>query len=90
MASTAITGTLRTTANDILDMHAGIWPVEVMLRWLCHRVVTRLATLPETHPLSRIFPRRAGRYIKTHRSPLHELRRLIQADVLGIKKLDMV
>ena len=31
MASTAITGALRTTANNILDMHAGLWPVELML-----------------------------------------------------------
>ena len=31
MASTAITGALCTTANNILDMHAGLWPVELML-----------------------------------------------------------
>ena len=41
-------------------------------------------------PACRIFPRRAGRYIRTHHSPLHELGQLIQADVLGIEKLDTV
>ena len=52
MASTAITGALHTMANDILDKHAGLRPVELMLQQLCHRSAMRLATLPKTHPLS--------------------------------------
>ena len=73
MAAIAITGAMRTTATDILDLHAGLTPIPLMLHRICHRATLRLASLPETHPLHSVFRTRAKRYIKTHRSPLHEL-----------------
>ena len=35
LASTAITGTLRSTVMDVLDLHANLLPVELMLHKVC-------------------------------------------------------
>ena len=46
IATTAITGALCTSATDILEVHADLWPIEILLHRICHRVA-----LPETHLL---------------------------------------
>ena len=51
MASTAIMGALRTSASDVMEAHANMLPLELMLNKVCHRATLRLAALPETHPL---------------------------------------
>ena len=73
LASTTITGTLCSMATDILDLHANLPLVELMLHKVCQRAAVWLATLPASHPLLVPFKTRAKRFIKTHRSPLHEL-----------------
>jgi ribonuclease HI len=77
IATVAITGALRTTATDVLDIHANVLPVALMMRKICYRAAVRLATLPRSHPLRPLFIIRSKRFIKTHRSPLHELARLL-------------
>jgi ribonuclease HI len=77
LASIAITGALRTTASDTLDIHASTLPVDLLLRRTCIRTAIRLASLPETHPLHPVFKIRSRRYIKSHRSALHELAHLL-------------
>ena len=76
LASTAITGTLHSMVTDILDLHANLLPVELMLHKVCQRAAVRqplqLATLPASHPLSAPFKTQAKHFIKTHWSPLHE------------------
>ena len=69
----AITGAMCTTATDVLDLHMGLWPVHLMLRQVCYRAALRLASLPDAHPLHAVFHKRPKWYIKTHRSPLHEI-----------------
>ena len=71
-AAILITGAMRTTAGDVLDVHAGLLPLHLLVNTVCQRAATRLCTLPKAHPL---YPhiRRAARYVKHHRSPLHEL-----------------
>ena len=73
MATIAIMGVMCTTATDVLGLHAGLTPILLMLHQICHLVTLRLASLPETHPLHSVFHTWAKWYIKTHRSPLHEL-----------------
>ena len=73
MAALAITGALHSTATDVLDLHAGTWPVRLLFHRLCHRATLRLAALPDTHPLHTIYRMHARRYIKTHWLTLHEL-----------------
>ena len=72
MAS-AITGALRTTPTDLLDLHAGLWPLHLMFQQVCHQATQRIASLPKSHPLHAVYWTRVKRYIKMHRSPLHEL-----------------
>ena len=43
------------------------------LNRVCCRAAVRLASLPTSHPLSKPVARAAGRYVKSYRSPLHEL-----------------
>ena len=49
IATLAITGTLRTSPNDFVDMHAGIYPMELTLLKACHSAVAHYLTLPDTH-----------------------------------------
>ena len=39
IASLAITGTLRTTSSDFIDVHAGIFPIELALLKACHHTL---------------------------------------------------
>ena len=51
IATTAITGTLRSAPTDLLDTHAGPLPMELVLIKACHRAMTHMLTLPNSHPL---------------------------------------
>ena len=73
MAVLAITGAMRTTATDVLDLHVGLLPMHLALHRLCHRATLRITALPDMHPLYNIFCKWVCRYIKSHRSPLHKL-----------------
>jgi ribonuclease HI len=68
----AITGALRTTSLTALDAHANILPIDLALNLVCFRATVRMATLPKSNPL-RKYLIKAQRYIKRHRSALHEL-----------------
>ena len=54
-AALAITGALRLTATDVLNLHAGLLPMALALWQACFWVALQLATLPETHPLHPLF-----------------------------------
>ena len=73
IATLAITGTLRSSPNDFVDLHAGTYPIELALLKACHSAMVRYLTLPDTHPLYQII-RKAQRYPPTkHLSPLNTL-----------------
>ncbi len=55
VATIAITDALRTTPTPLLDAHAGLLPMELVLSKASHRAAVRLLTLPHTHPLHRII-----------------------------------
>ena len=55
IATLAITGTLRTSPNDFIDLHAEVYPMELALLKACHRATVRYLTLPDTHPLFQII-----------------------------------
>lgn len=74
LAGILITGAIRTTANDLLDLHAHNIPIELRLNQICYKAAIRICTLPDTHPLQPLASR-AARYhsIRRHRSALHNL-----------------
>jgi hypothetical protein len=51
IAALAITGALRTTPTDLVDAHAGILPMDLLLLKNTHKAAVRLCTLPNSHPL---------------------------------------
>ncbi|KAK7025834.1 hypothetical protein R3P38DRAFT_2626004, partial [Favolaschia claudopus] len=74
LAGILITGALRTTANDYLDLHAHNIPIEIRLNQICHKAALRICTLPPSHPLHPIATRAAKFHdIRRHRSSLHNL-----------------
>ena len=52
LATTAITGTMRSAPTDLLDAHSGLLPMDLALRKACHRALLRTLSLPESHPSS--------------------------------------
>ncbi|KAG2751296.1 hypothetical protein P692DRAFT_20643713, partial [Suillus brevipes Sb2] len=80
MATTMITGGMRTTTTDLLDAHANILPFQQLLHKVCHRATLRMITMPKSHPLHKGIhtaynscTRRDFASCKRHPSPLHRL-----------------
>ena len=55
LTTTAVTATLRFTATDMLDLHANIFPTDLSLQQICHRMVVRLATLPPEYAVASLY-----------------------------------
>ena len=68
-----ITGSLSTTAGDVLDVHTNLLLVDLLFHKILFRAATRIASLPTTHPLHHLSCKAASRYVKHHKSPLHNL-----------------
>src|SRR5260221_9452704 len=83
----ALSGALRSTASDILEVHSNVLPMHLTLNRACCRSAVRLATLPPFHPLSKPIDRAAKRYVKSHRSPLHELFHYTQISPSTMEKI---
>lgn len=69
----SITGAMNATATATLETHANIPPFHIIVKHKILREAIRLASLPQTHPLFSYVRRAARGYIKSHRSPLHEI-----------------
>jgi len=54
IAMLMINGGLQTTPTDLLDLHAKVLLMDLMLEKACHRGLVRACTLLDTHPLSDI------------------------------------
>jgi hypothetical protein len=72
-AAILITGAMRTTATDVLDAHANLMPMNVLIDKVRCRAALRLATLPRAHPLFPFVKKAARRRVRRHPTPLHEL-----------------
>ena len=73
MAATHITGALRTTATDVLEAHADLLPMDLLIDKHCYREALRLATLPSAHPLHSHVKKAARNKPRKHPAPLHEI-----------------
>ena len=69
----AITGTIKTTANDMLDAHANLLPFHLLISKIIHRAATCLTCLPDSHPLSKHVLKPSKRFVKKHWTPLHKI-----------------
>ena len=65
MAAIHITGAMCTTASDVLDAHADLLPMDLLIDKHCFREALQLATLLKSHPL----------YSHVHQAAKHKLRK---------------
>lgn len=79
-AAILITGAMRTTAADILDAHANLLPLTLTVNRFIHREATRIAALPESHPLHQEIRLATRCLVKSHPSPLHVICHRLQLD----------
>ena len=83
-----ITGALRSTPTDLLNLSADLLPFRLLVKKLCHRAFMHLATLPEQHPLHAPVNSKANLHIVRHRSPLHHLNAVFPTTAAQIEKID--
>ena len=76
----AVTGGLRTSPTDTLNALANLLPSEAIIDKWCYRAALRLAALHDKHPLRKPIKRCTRSRVKKHRSPLHLLLRVLDAD----------
>lgn len=50
LATTAISGAMRTTATDVMEVHTNDMPADLMLQQVCHHATVQCMSLPETRP----------------------------------------
>jgi len=68
-----ITGAMRSAPTDAVDTCTDLLPFHLLVKKLVCCAATRLAMLPQSHPLAKHTNKAAGRYVKRHRAPLHEV-----------------
>lgn len=68
-----VTGALRTTAGDVLEVFANLLPIDLLFRKVLTRAALRLASLPQSHPLRGPVRNSVRSHVRRHRSPLHNL-----------------
>ena len=86
----AITGGFRTSPSDALDAHAALLPIELKVEKVCHDAITRIATLPQAHPLHNLIKKSAKKRVKRHRSPLHTLAGIFGTNPCTMEKIPPV
>jgi hypothetical protein len=83
----AITGGLRTSATDSLNVHAHLLPAALIIRKRCHQALTRMAALPKEHPLYKPMNSYRTSKIKKHKGPLHHLVKWFKLDASKSEKI---
>jgi len=72
-AAMAITGGLRTSPTNALDACAFLLPSPLNINKCCYRALTRMAMLPEDHPLHSTIKHKNTQEVKHHRMAIHHL-----------------
>jgi ribonuclease HI len=68
-----IMGAMRSSAGDVLEVHAFLLPSHLLLSKICHRAAVRQLSLPPSHPLFLHVKKCARRLIIRHKTPLDTL-----------------
>jgi ribonuclease HI len=87
LAALVITGMLRTTPNDVLDAHAELIPIDLMLEKICYRNIVQTCTLPPSKLLSWITRGYHRDKAKWH---ITNLQTLIQRFDLDLKTVETI
>lgn len=87
VAALKITGTLRSSPNDLLDLHADLWPVKLLMDKAGYRAILRMCTLDDSNPISSIVRTSARRPVAHHPSPIHRLLVAYKLDPRLVEKM---
>ncbi|KAF4618845.1 hypothetical protein D9613_009693 [Agrocybe pediades] len=88
LATLAITGAMRTTPNELLDSHAGLLPVDLLLKKICHRAIIRLSSLPQTNPAGQLATKYHIAPAKTHVTSIQKLIQLFQIQTHRVETIN--
>lgn len=78
---------MHTTASDVLDAHADLLPMDLLINKHCFREALRLATLPKSHPLHSHVLCAVKHKPRRHPSPLHEIMHTYSLDPPSIESI---
>ena len=79
IAALTITGTLRSSPNDYIDIHTNILPLKLALSKACHNAIIHYLTLPETNPIHKLIQNLLNNPPPNkHPSPLYKHLKLYQ------------
>jgi hypothetical protein len=80
---------MRTTATDIVNMHANLPPFKIIIHQHLHCATLCMATLPLDHLLMLLI-RKAKQYVKAHQSPIHKLLHKYNIDLRRMEKIQSI
>jgi len=66
-----ITGAMHTTVMDIMETHANVLPIELLMHRVCQQAAIRLVALLESHPLHKVMSACTNQCAQRHLSPMH-------------------
>lgn len=72
-ATRNITGSIRGSAYDMLEVHANTPPIDLLFCHVQFRAALWICSLPPHHPLDLVASKATSCFINKHRSPLHYL-----------------
>jgi hypothetical protein len=88
IALLAITGAMRSTATDLLEVHANTLPITLLLQNFCHRAIVHISALPTSHPLYNPVRQAAKLQVSSHRSSFHKLTKMYAITPADIETLN--
>lgn len=71
IAALCITRAMKITATDLLEVHANLLPIPLLLQNTCYRAIVQISTHPSTHPLHGLVHRAVNQYVASHHTSLH-------------------
>ena len=87
IAALATMGALCTTPTDLLDTHAGLFHMDLLLKKICSRALTCLCSLPSTNPVALQVSKYHQHPAKKHITNIQHLLKLFQIDPLSLEDI---
>ena len=87
IAALATTGALQLTPTDLLDAHAGLLPMDLLLKKICFRALTCICSLPPTNPVALQASKYHTHLAKRHITNIQYLLKLFQFDTLSLENI---
>jgi len=89
-AALMITGAMKTTATNIVEVMANLIPFNLLVNKYCQCAAIQLATLPPTHPLHKPVKNAASKLVEYHATLLHDLMHRFNIHPQSIKTIKAV